>query len=458
MNPNRLHLLSPVCVVLLLTCAGLDGATDTNWPQFRGPQASGVSDGAVPTAWNVASGENLRWQTPLPGLGHASPIVWENRIYVATAVRPGAKAELKVGLYGDGASYSEKEPHQWRLLCVEKTSGKILWDKLEFEAVPRVERHTKATHCNSTPATDGKRIVALFGSEGLFCYDMEGQRLWHQDLGKLRGGPYDAPNMQWGFASSPVLHAGKVVVQCDTLSEQFLAVFDAENGRELWRTPRKEVTTWSTPIVATAAGRTQIVVNGWKHIGGYDFETGSALWWLNEGGDVPVASPILAGDKVILTSGHGKFRPMRAVRLDATGDVTPPEISATNQAVVWCHPRKGNYLQTPIVVGDLLWGCSNDGIVTCFDVQTGKLHYEERLGGGGQGFTASPVAANGNLYFIGEQGDVFVLPTREKFSVLATNKLAGICLATPAISDGTLFFRTTEKLLAIGANGKKGDR
>jgi outer membrane protein assembly factor BamB len=451
MNPKRLTLRPLVCCVLFLARAGLDGAIVTNWPQFRGPHTSGVSVEAAPMTWNVDAGENLRWQTPLPGLGHASPIVWENRIYVATTVRPGAKAELRVGLYGDGASYSEKEPHQWRLLCLDKSSGKILWDKLGFEAVPRVERHTKATHCNSTPATDGTRIVALFGSEGLFCFDMEGRRLWHKDLGKLRGGPYDAPSLQWGFASSPVLHEGKVVVQCDTLSEQFLAMFDAADGRELWRTPRKEVSTWSTPIVAETAGRVQIIVNGWKHIGGYDFKTGSALWWLSEGGDVPVASPILAEDRVILTSGHGKFRPMRAVRLDAMGDITPPDINASNQAVVWCHPRKGNYLQTPIVVGDLLWGCSNDGIVTCFDVRTGRQHFEERIGGGGQGFTASPVAANGKLYFTGEQGDVFVLPASQKFSVLATNRLGGICLATPAISDGTLFFRTTEKLLAIGA-------
>jgi len=451
MNPKRLTLRPLVCCVLFLTRAGLDGAIVTNWPQFRGPDTSGVSVEAAPMTWNVDAGENLRWQTPLPGLGHASPIVWENRIYVATTVRPGAKAELRVGLYGDGASYSEKEPHQWRLLCLDKSSGKILWDKLGFEAVPRVERHTKATHCNSTPATDGTRIVALFGSEGLFCFDMEGRRLWHKDLGKLRGGPYDAPSLQWGFASSPVLHDGKVVVQCDTLTEQFLAVFDAADGRELWRTPRKEVSTWSTPIVAETAGRVQIIVNGWKLIGGYDFKTGTALWWLSEGGDVPVASPILAGDRVILTSGHGKFRPMRAVRLDAMGDITPPDINATNQAVVWCHPRKGNYLQTPIVVDDLLWGCSNDGIVTCFEVRTGGLQYEERIGGGGQGFTASPVAANGKLYFTGEQGDVFVLPAIRKFSVLATNRLGGICLATPAISDGTLFFRTTEKLLAIGA-------
>jgi outer membrane protein assembly factor BamB len=429
---------------------GVEVATAENWPQFRGPQASGVASEAAPTTWNIASGENIRWQTPLPGLGHASPIIWEDRIYIATAVRPGVKAELKVGLYGDGDSYKEKEAHQWRLLCLDKKSGKILWDKLGLEAVPRVERHTKATHCNSTPVTDGRRIATLFGSEGLFCFDMNGNKLWQKDLGKLWAGPHDMRTLQWGFASSPVLSDGKVIVQVDTITEQYLAVFDVTDGRELWRKQRKEVSSWCTPIVAKTADRNQIVVNGWKEIGGYDLATGDQLWWLNEGGDVPVASPILADDCVILTSGHGKYRPMRSVRLDAYGDITPPDISQTNQAIVWCHPRKGNYLQTPIVVGNLLWGCSNDGIVTCFDVKTGKINYEERIGGGGQGFTASPVAAGDNLYFTGEQGDVFVIPANEKFSVVATNKLDGICLATAAISDGTLFYRTTEKLIAVG--------
>jgi outer membrane protein assembly factor BamB len=200
--------------------------------------------------------------------------------------------------------------------------------------------------------------------------------------------------------------------------------------------------------------RAQIIVNGWKHIGGYDFATGRELWRLHEGGDIPVASPILWRDRVILTSGHGKYRPMRAVRLDASGDVTPPEMGATNQALVWCHPRKGNYIQTPIAVGGLLWGGQESGMVTCFDALTGAIHYEERIGGGGQGFTSSPVSDGKHLYFSGEQGDVFVIPAVEKFSVAATNKLGGLCLATPAISDGTLFFRTTEKLLAIGARNQ----
>ena len=162
---------------------------------------------------------------------------------------------------------------------------------------------------------------------------MNGEKLWSKDLGKLHAAPADMPSLQWGFASSPVLYDGKVVVQVDTISEQFLAVFDAADGKELWRRPRKDNSSWCTPIVAKAAGRTQIVANGWKEIGGYDFKSGEPFWWLSEGGDVPVASPVVSGDSVILTSGHGKFRPMRRVLLNATGDIKPPDISETNNAV-----------------------------------------------------------------------------------------------------------------------------
>ena len=436
--------------LVLAACPGLGAATTVDWPQFRGPHASGVSQDDAPTAWNVESGENIQWSTSIPGLGHASPIIWKDRIYVATAVKPGAKADLKIGLYGDIDSYTETEAHQWRLLCLEKATGKVLWNKEVLEAVPRTQRHTKATHCNSTPATDGKRIIAILGSEGLFCFDMDGRQVWRKDLGKMDPGFYVVTNTSWGFGSSPVLHDGKVIVQCDVLSEQFLAAFDAADGRQLWRTPRQEVPTWSTPIVATSAGRTQIIANGWKQIAGYDFTSGRELWELREGGDVPVASPVLAGDFVILTSAHGKARPMRAVRLDANGDITPSDVGATNQAIAWAHPRKGDYLQTPIVVGDLLWGAL-DGTITCFDVHTGEIHYSERIGDGAQGFTASPVAAGRKLYFTGERGEVFVVPAAPQFSVIATNQLGGICLSTPAISEGTLFFRTTEKLVAIGA-------
>jgi outer membrane protein assembly factor BamB len=449
-RPFTRILPAAACAALLLGGANTFSASTGNWPQFRGPDASGVSADGVPVTWNVDNGENVRWQTPIPGLGHASPIIWNDRIYVATALKPGAKAELKVGLYGDIGSYTEKESHQWRLLCLDKATGKIIWDKLAVEAIPRVQRHTKASHFNSTPATDGSCIAVLCGSEGLFCFDMDGKLLWHKEIALMDAGYYAVPSAQWGFGSSPVLHDGKIIVQCDVLSEQFLAAYDARDGKDLWRTPRKDVPVWSTPLIATTPDRTEIVVNGWKRIAGYDFSTGRELWWLGGGGDIPVASPVRAGDMVIITSAHGRYRPMRAIRLDASGDINPPEMEATNQAIAWTHARLGSYLQTPIVVGDLLWG-NQDGVVTCFDAKTGEVKYSERIGGGGQGFTASPVAANGKIYYPGEQGDVFVVPAKAEFSVLATNKLGGLCLASPAISERTIYFRTTDKVIAIGA-------
>jgi outer membrane protein assembly factor BamB len=438
-------------VLILLSALVPFPAKAGDWPQYRGPKASGVAEGAaVPVTWKVETGENVRWQTPIAGLAHSSPIVWGDRVYVATAVKPG-KADLKVGLYGDIASVAEKEPHQWRLLALDKANGKVLWDTLALEAVPRVQRHTKSSHCNSTPATDGRRIVAIMGSEGLFCFDMDGRLVWKKDLGPMDSGYYNVPSAQWGFASSPVIYDGKVVVLCDVQKDSFLAVFDLADGREIWRTPRGDVPTWGTPTVIATPDRVQIVVNGWHHTGGYDFATGKELWKLDGGGDIPVPTPVTAHGFVYQTSAHGNFRPMRAIRLDATGDITPADPGATNAAIAWAHARQGTYMQTPIVVGDSIFGCLDSGIVTSFDARTGAIRYTERLTRGGEGFTASPVSDGRNLFFTSELGKVFVVPAAEKFSIIATNEMGETCMATPALSDGTLFFRTREKLVAIGA-------
>ncbi|MSU51031.1 MAG: pyrrolo-quinoline quinone [Opitutus sp.] len=434
--------------LLCLSCTAFGG----NWPQYRGPNASGLDTATpLPTTWSVATGENIRWQTPIPGLAHSAPIVWGDRIYVATAVQAAGKSELKVGLYGDIASAPNTEANQWRLLALDKATGKVVWNVVGFESVPKVARHTKATHCNSTPATDGKRIVAIFGSEGLFCFDTAGRLVWKKDLGAMDAGYFAMPNAQWGFASSPVIHDGKVIVQCDVQKDSFLAVFDLADGRELWRTTRSDVPTWSTPAVVTAAGRTQIVVNGWHHTGGYEFATGRELWKYDGGGDIPVPTPISAHGLIYLTSAHGRMRPMRAIRPDASGDLTPDDSGAMKPAVVWNHDRSGNYMQTPIVVGDLLYGCADIGLLTCFDAKAGTIRYSERLSSTGQGYTASPVSDGRHIYFTSELGNVFVVPATGKFSVVATNKLAETCLSTPAIADGALFFRTRDKLVAVGA-------
>jgi outer membrane protein assembly factor BamB len=448
MNTPRVAAILVVAISLILNTR----AATNQWSQWRGPQARGVDDTTqLSIHWNVETGENIPWRTPVPGLAHSSPIVWNDRIYVATAVKPG-KAELKVGLYGSGDSANEKEIHQWRLLALDRTTGKILWNQLAHEGVPKQQRHTKASQCNSTPSTDGTNIVAIFGSEGLFCFDASGMVRWRKDLGPMDAGWPTGPSaLQWGFGSSPIIHNGLVIVQCDVLSEQYVAAFRVEDGREVWRTRRNEVGTWSTPTIETGEGRGQVILNGYKQTAGYDLDTGKERWHLNGGGDIPVPTPIVAHGLIFLTSAHGNYRPMRALRPDPMGDITPEAIDRTNAAIVWTHPRQGSYMQTPIVVGDLLYGCHDTGVLTCFDARTGRIHYSERLAAGSQGFSASPVSDGRNLYFTGEMGDVYVVPAGPKFSVAATNKLAEICMATPAISHGTLFFRTREHVVAIGA-------
>jgi outer membrane protein assembly factor BamB len=286
----------------------------------------------------------------------------------------------------------------------------------------------------------------------LFCFDADGKLLWKKDLGPMKSGFFAMPGTTtWGFASSPIIHDGKVVVLCDVDQDSFLAVFNLEDGSEVWRTPRSDVPTWSTPTIVTAAGRTQIAVNGWHHTGGYDFATGKELWKFDGGGDIPVPTPIEANELIYFTSGHGRSRPIRAIRADASGDITPDDSGAMKPAVVWNHDRKGNYMQTPIVVGDQVYGCADTGLVTCFDAKTGEVRYSERLSKSSEGYTASPVSDGRNLYFTSELGNVFVIPATTTFSIAATNALGETCLSTPAISDGMLFFRTRDKLVAVGA-------
>jgi outer membrane protein assembly factor BamB len=434
-------------ILVAVFWAGRVAAGD--WPQFRGPDGCGVDASApAPVHWNIDKNENIRWRTPIAGLGHSSPIIWHDRIYITTAVSPGAP-EVKVGLYGDIASADDQDSHQWRLMALDKETGKLVWDQLGCEAIPRSKRHPKSTHCNSTPATDGQRIVAIFGSEGLFCFDTDGKLIWKKDLGPLKSGFYRVPSAQWGFSSSPVIHDGKIVVLADVLGDSFIAEFDLADGHELWRTPRSDVPTWGTPAVTRAGDRTEILVNGWHHTGGYDFADGKEIWKLDGGGDIPVPTPVVANGLVYFTSAHGSQRPMRAIRLDAQGDLTPRG-GATNAAVAWQQDRKGNYMQTPIIVGDYLYGCVDNGILSCFEAKSGAVQYSERLGNGTEGFTASPVSDGKNLYFTSEIGNVYVIPADGKYSVVATNSLNETCLSTAALSSGTLFYRTRHEVVAIG--------
>lgn len=425
--------------------------TSPHWPSFRGHRARGVAEGeSVPETWDVESGENVLWKTPVPGLAHSSPIVWGNQVFLTSAVRTESdeEAELTVGLYGSIEPVADEGPHAFLVMAYDKTSGELLWERTAIEATPKVKRHPKGSHAASTPATDGEHVVAFFGTEGLYAYDMDGELLWSKDLGTLDQGFYMMPDAQWGFSSSPVLHAGRVLVQCDVQGQSFVAAFDADTGKELWRTERDEVPTFGGPTIYEVDGHTRLAVNGWKHIGGYDFETGEEVWKLVGGGDIPVPMPIVAHDLIFITNAHGRMAPIYAVRADATGELEGKADPET--AMAWMTPRRGNYMQTPLVYGEHLYTCSDAGVVACFDAASGEELYRERLGTGPSGFTASPIATDSKLYFTSEEGEIVVIAAGPTFEVIATNEMGETCMATPAISEGTLLWRTRGHLVAIG--------
>jgi len=434
-----------LCAALSLTVAAASipaAPGDTNWPSFRGVFARGVADGfATPVSWDVAGAENIKWKTAIPGLAHSGPVVWGDRVFVTTAVSAKAEPELKVGMYGDVRPVRERDVHAWKVYCLDKSSGAILWERTAHTGVPKVKRHPKSSHANSTPATDGKHVVAFFGSEGLYCYDLAGKPLWQKDFGVLNSCFFRMPSAQWGFASCPIIHRGRVIVQCDVEKNSFLAAFDVVTGKELWRTPRDEVPTWGTPTVHESDGQAQIIVNGFKHIGGYDFETGKELWKLRGGGDIPVPTPIVAHGLIFITNAHGRLSPIYAIHTTATGDISE------NDGVAWSHRRAGSYMPTPIVYGEYLYVCRDRGAMTCYRADTGQKIYSDRVRGT---FSASPVAADGKLYLTSEAGDVHVVKAGPQFELLATNSMGEVCMATPAVSGETLFFRTRRHVMAVG--------
>ncbi len=440
-------------IFILVASVSVMGAQDANneanWPSFRGINARGFSDGRpTPVTWNVENGDNIEWKTPVPGLAHSSPIIWENRIFITTAISEKKNPELKTGLYGSINPVEDDAVYQWKVYCLDKKTGKILWEKTAHEGVPKVKRHPMATHANSTAATDGFYVVAFFGSEGLYCYDLDGNLVWKKDFGVLNSAFFSVPDAQWGFASSPVIHDGVIVVQCDALNTAFLAALDIKTGKELWRTPREDYPTWSTPTIYVGERKTQVIVNGFKHIGGYDFQTGKEIWKIDGGGDIPIPTPVVAGNLVYINSAHGRMSPIYAIKLDAQGDISLKDETTANDKIVWSVRRGGSYILTPLIYGDYLYNLNWNGSLSCFHAKTGEQIYREQIGKM-TSFAASGVAADGKLYFSSQEGDVYVIKSGPNFEILATNSMKDENLATPAISEGKLYFRTHHYLFAI---------
>jgi outer membrane protein assembly factor BamB len=422
-----------------------------SWPSFRGPNASGVADGQnLPDRWNGATGDNVLWKASIPGLAHSSPIVWGDRIFVTTAVSSREGASFRPGLYGDGDASDDRSPHKWILQAIDKRTGKRLWERVAHEGVPVDKRHVKSTYASATPATDGRLVVASFGSQGIHAYDVEGNFLWKVDLGRMNLGAYDIPTFEWGPASSPILWRGVVFVQCDTQEDSFLLALDAESGKTLWKTERDELPSWGSPTVYEGASGAELVTNSPNYVRGYDPLTGEELWRLGGSSKITAPTPVFAEGLIVVASGRRPEQPIFVVRAGSRGDLTLPEGRESSDTVVWSRTRRGPYMPTPLIYGGILYVLGNNGVFDAYDLATGAEIYRQRIPHLGSGFSASPVAADGKIYLSNEDGQMTVLKAGREFVHVATNPMGQLLMATPALSDGVLYVRAVSHLFAIG--------
>ena len=450
MQLTRRRLLQQVAASLPLPAL----AAELDWPCFRGAGAGGVAEGyPVSASWNAdpdfGALSGVRWRVPVPGLGHSSPIVWRDRIYLPSAIRKSGKAPLRVGPSGGAPTPAEDNVEQsWVVLCYHSQSGRQLWREVAREAVPRGTRHEKGTHANSTLTTDGQHLVAFFGSEGLYCYSLDGRLLWSRDLGVMNVGRW---GIGYGYGSSPSIYQDRLALLCDNPVDAFIMVIRLSDGKEVWRVSRQGVSdrSWGTPLICASGSRTQVIANGWPWIVSYDLETGQEIWRLRSGGDNPVPSPFVANGWIYVTNSHGGKSPIYAIRPDARGDISLPETATSNDAVLWSSPQGGSYISTPVVYGDYMYFGNTNGVVRCFRSKTGEKIYEERLGPDAAIY-ASLVAADGKIFCPSENGDIYVLKAGPEFRIVSRNRMGEPCYATPAISKGILYLRTTESLIAIG--------
>ncbi|HEX8000733.1 MAG TPA: PQQ-binding-like beta-propeller repeat protein [Pyrinomonadaceae bacterium] len=422
-----------------------------NWPSFRGPQASGVAARQnLPDRWNAKTGENILWRTPVPGLAHSSPVVWGHRIFVTSAVSSDPNASFRPGLYGDGDASQDRTRHRWMIYALDKRTGKILWERTAHQGVPLDKRHIKATYANSSPATDGRIVVAWFGSQGVHAYDVNGRFLWKVDLGRLDLGAYDIPTYEWGSASSPIIWNNLVILQCDTQDDSFMLALDAGTGKTVWKTERDEIPSWGTPTVAVTSSGPELVANASNYIRGYDPRTGKELWRLGRSSKITAPTPVFSDGMFVVASGRGPERPIFVVRAGARGDLTLPEGKTTSEAIAWSRTGRGSYMPTPLVYDGILYVLANNGLLDAYDLRTGEEIYRQRLPLIGSGFSASPVAADGKLYLSNEDGEMLVVAAGRNFNHIATNSMGEMLMATPALSDGVMYVRSSKSLFAIG--------
>ena len=421
-----------------------------SWPSFRGSEASGVADGQnLPDRWGGESREHILWQTPIPGLAHSSPIVWADRLFVTSAISSRGDATFKIGPYGGGDAADDRSRHRWMLYALDVATGRILWDATAHEGEPRDKRHVKSTYASATPATDGRVVVAWFGSQGLHAYTVDGQALWKVDMGRVNVGAFPV-TIEWGPASSPVIWEDLVIVQMDTNDDSLIVALSLRTGEEVWKTERAEPSSWSTPTVLTHGGRAELVVNGTNYARGYDPRTGKERWRIARGSPIAIPAPVEADGLVVIASGgYGSARALIAIRPGASGEL-PTTPQPGDPSLAWDRSGRGPFMSTPLAYRGLLYVLAGNGVLDAYDVGSGEDVYRARVPNPGSGYSASPVAADGKIYLANEDGAIAVVEAGRAFRHIATNEMGEPVMATPALSRGVMFVRGMRSVFAVG--------
>ena len=455
----------PVCLLALSTALSPVFVTEAranaqnNWPQWRGPLANGVAPTAnPPLEWSET--KNVKWKIKVPGKGTATPIVWNDKIFVLTAVAPEKKAEAapaaaqpaaanaaggpggeggrRRGGGGFGRGEKPTEVHEFVVMCLDRKTGKTIWQKTAKQEIPHEGHHQDHGFASASPVTDGEVLLAYFGSRGLHCYDMDGNLKWSKDFGDM------ITRNSFGEGASPALYKDTVIVNWDDETEgDFIVALDKRTGKELWKNARSEPTGWATPFVVEHSGKPQVVVSGTSKIRSYDLATGKELWSCGGLGSNPIPTPVVDGDTVYVMSGHREPK-LLAISLGRTGDLTGTD------AVRWSYDKSTPYVPSPVLVGNSLYFISqNSGKISCFDAKTGKPRFEAEQLEGIFGTYASLVSAKDRIYVLGREGKCVVLKPGEKVEILASNKLDDRTDASVAMVGKELFIRGKENLYCI---------
>ena len=424
--------------------SSFETAKQANWHHWRGPNFDGTSNANPPTEWDAASGKNIAWKTPIPGRGSATPIVWGNRIFVVSSIMTDREAKPEEMPKPDPKFETKTNPpknfYKFAVMCLDRATGKVLWEKVAAEKVPHEGHHVTHTYAAGSPTTDGERLYVSFGSFGYFCYDFEGKLLWTRDLGRLH------TRFGWGEAVTPVIHGDSLLLNLDQEADSSLVCLDAKSGTTKWTAKRDEKTTWTTPLVVTAAGRTQVIMNGTTRIRSHDLATGEVIWSCAGMTTNAIPSVVKFEDSVIAVSGYGGAAAV-SVPLNSKGDLA---LTHGN----WRKAKGTPYVPSPTLVGNRLYFTqANVNVLTVLDAKTGKTILDgERLPGTTQ-FYASPITAAGRVYFMDRSGTTVILKVGDSLDVIATNKLGEAVDASPVAVGKELFLRADKHLYCIKASG-----